>query len=159
MNERPNESKRAQINNLCPGHVAPESEVERLFATLDRFGGFDAPVGSLSIAFVSKIEIARIHQQFMQDDSPTDVITFPGDRDEGLAGEICVCPEIALDYARKNQLPFNQELSLYLAHGYLHLCGFNDQDETQRASMRDAEALAIETLVRHDALPNFTFDS
>ena len=159
MNERPNASKRAQINNLCPGLVAPESEVERLFAVLDRYGGFDAPDGSLSIAFVSKMEIARIHEQFMQDGTVTDVITFPGDRDEGLAGEICVCPEVALDYARKNDLPFNQELSLYLAHGYLHLCGFDDQDQTQRDAMRDAETLAIETLVHHDALPNFSLDS
>ena len=47
-----------------------------MFAILDEFGGFDPPPGEISIAFVSKIEISRIHDVFMQNDSPTDVITF-----------------------------------------------------------------------------------
>ncbi len=156
MNESPNESKRAQLNNLCPELEAKESELERMFAILDAFGGFDPPVGELSVAFVSKLEISRIHGQFMQDDSPTDVITFPGDIDEGLAGEICVCPEVAHEYARRNGEEFSRELTLYLVHGYLHLCGFNDIEDADKAEMRDAERVAMETLVAKNAIPRFT---
>ncbi len=155
MNDSPNESKRAQISNLCPSLTADPQQVEALFEILDRFGGFDAPGGELSIAFVSKSEISRIHEQFMQDPTATDVITFPGDSDEDLAGEICVCPEVALEYSESNQVEFSQELALYLVHGYLHLCGFNDETDTQRRSMRNAESIAMDNLARHQAIPQF----
>lgn len=156
MNESPNESKRALVNNLCPGLTVDENEIERMFAVLDEQGGFESPSGELSIALVSKREISRIHGQFMQDVSPTDVITFPGDSDEGLAGEICVCPEVARDYALQNSEDFSHELALYLAHGYLHLCGFNDTEESERTEMRRAESVAMKTLLAHKAIPRFS---
>ena len=155
MNESPNESKRAQVINLCPKLIVEEQEVDRLFATLDRFGSFDRPGGELSIAFVSKSEISRIHEQFMQDPSPTDVITFPGDVENGLAGEICVCPEVAADYGNKHGVPFPEELSLYLVHGYLHLCGFDDRCDETKLEMRSAEELAMNLVKSHDAIPAF----
>lgn len=155
MNESPNESKRAQVSNLCPKLIVDDQEVDRLFATLDRFGSFDPPSGELSIAFVSKAEISRIHERFMNDPTPTDVITFPSDKESGLAGEICVCPEVAFDYGLKNGLTFADELSLYLIHGYLHLCGFDDQSDTTKAEMRKAEDTAMNLLKSHDAKPSF----
>lgn len=156
MNESPNESKRVSVNNLCPGLIANEREIEQLFAILDEFGGFDPPSGELSIAFVSKSEISRIHEEFMQDDSPTDVITFPGDIAEGMAGEICVCPEVALDYANENGREFTEELTLYLTHGYLHLCGFNDIEDKDRIEIRKAEHIAMKTLVEKKSVPSFS---
>lgn len=156
MNESPNESKRVLVNSLCPELIASGQEIEQMFAILDAFGGFDPPVGELSVAFVSKLEISRIHGEFMQDDSPTDVITFPGDLDDGTAGEICVCPEVALEYASENGKRFAEELTLYLVHGYLHLCGFQDKEEDDRTEMRKAENIAMNTLSERDAIPNFS---
>ena len=155
MNESPNEAKRAQVSNACPQLQASSAEIERLFIVLDQFGGFDAPSGELSIAFISKEEIVRIHDQFMQDPSVIDVITFPGDPEDGIAGEICVCPQVALDYSQGRESNFSEELSLYLVHGYLHLCGFDDIEDEERACMRKAESIAMSTLKTHNALPVF----
>lgn len=155
MNESPNESKRAQVSNLCPVLLVDGREVENLFEILDTFGGFNAPLGELSIAFVSKEEISRIHGQFMKDDSATDVITFPGDRDDEIAGEICVCPEVAKKYSEENGTNFSEELTLYLAHGYLHLCGFDDVEENDRIEMRKAETNAMRTISHYGAMPRF----
>ena len=158
MNESPNESKRAQVNNACPGLQVDSDEIETLFATLDRYGGFDAPSGELSIAFLAKSEISRIHEQFLGDPSATDVITFPGDAEYGMAGEICVCPEVAHEYASKNGGDFSTELALYLVHGYLHLCEFDDIEDGDRSEMRDAEKVALDTLEAKKALPRFAYD-
>ena len=38
------------------------------------------------------------------------------------------------------------ELVLYVVHGVLHLCGFDDHDPADRARMRDAEARVLEHL-------------
>lgn len=127
-----------------------------MFAILDKFGGFDPPTGEISIAFVSKSEISRIHEAFMQDGSPTDVITFSGDLDDGTAGEICVCPAIAQSYAKENDKDFAEELTLYLTHGYLHLCGFEDIEDDDKIEMRNAEQVALKTLVEQRAIPNFS---
>lgn len=126
-----------------------------LIQTLDREGSFDPPAGELSLAFISKQEIARLHDEFMGDPTPTDVITFPGELDFGQAGEICVCPEVAQEYAMKEGLDFSTELSLYIIHGYLHLCGFDDIADADRADMREAERKALRLIEKQSALPRF----
>lgn len=159
MNENPNRSKRARVNNLCPELDYAEAEVEDLIATLDRECGFDAPAGELSIAFVPLDEISRLHEDYMNDPTPTDVITFPGEPDLELAGEICACPQIALEYANGKDLDFATELTLYLIHGYLHLCGFDDQTEETRSEMREAEQSAMKTARLRNRVPRFAFNS
>lgn len=143
MTERQNEPKRVLVNSMCPDLEYKESEIETLIETLDRTGAFDAPTGELSIAFVDKEEIGRIHDDFMGDPSPTDVITFPGDPEIEQAGEIIVCPQVAQEFADRENLFFSEELSLYIIHGYLHLCGFDDIDESDRKQMRLAEQQAL----------------
>ena len=155
MTAKSNPPKRTLVSNLCPGLQLDEREVQRLIEVLDSHGSFDAPAGELSVAFVDEQEIARIHGDFMDDPSATDVITFPGDPDIELAGEICVCPQVALEYARKESLDFSEELSLYLIHGYLHLCGFDDIEDADRSEMRVAEQQALDIARAAKALPSF----
>lgn len=156
MTTDPSKSKRVQTNNLCPNLNYIESEIETLILALDNSGVFNAPSGELSIALVTKDEIARIHVDFMDDPTPTDVITFPGDPDINQAGEICICPQVAQEYAQKTNLPFSPELALYVIHGYLHLCGYDDIAETDRAQMRLAEQQALKIATEKNALPQFS---
>lgn len=155
MKRKPNASKRALVNDLCPNLRYDSEAVARLFELLDREGAFDAPTGELSVAFVTKDEISRLHEAYMDDPNPTDVITFPGDREVEQAGEICVCPEVAYDYASRANLDFSEELSLYLIHGYLHLCGFDDIEESDRQEMRHAEQKALKIVRDREAFPRF----
>ena len=76
--------------------------------------------GSLSLAFLEGGHHSRLHGQFLQDYRPTDVITFPPDLEEDLAGEICVSVDCAINESKKHGLTFEKELSLYLIHGWLH---------------------------------------
>ena len=147
--------QRINIANFCTHLHFDAHRIENLFEVLDRQGSFDAPAGELSIAFVSKEEIARLHDQFMNDPTPTDVITFPGEPDVDLAGEICVCSQVAQEYATKNKLDFSRELTLYLVHGYLHLAGFDDIEDEDRSEMRKAEEIAMALLDQNKAIPKF----
>lgn len=156
MTEKQNAPARVQVNSLCPKLGYDESEIERLIRALDKAGAFDAPPGELSIAFVDKEYIAQLHDQFMGDPTPTDVITFPPDPDIDQAGEVIVCPQVAREYAKKENLDFSHELSLYIIHGYLHLCGFDDIEEADRALMRRAEQQALEIARKAKAMPSFS---
>ena len=66
---------------------------------LDRMRSYRCPRGALSIAFLGDRETARVHADYLDDPTVTDVITFPGEDhpDEPFAGEICV----NIDQARR----------------------------------------------------------
>lgn len=133
-----------------------EEAVHGFFNWLDERSGFSIPEGDLSIAFLSDKDLAQIHDDFLDDPSPTDVITFPGDPEEDLAGEILVSVERAELESAKHGNTLSEELSLYLAHGWLHLAGLDDLDPESREAMREAEKKVMSGLNADDKLPPFS---
>ncbi len=113
------------------------------------------PPGELSLVFLTDPALAKIHADFMDDPTATDVITFAGDPAAGLAGEVCVSADTAHLYARQHQRDFAEELTLYLVHGWLHLAGYDDLQPAKKRRMRAAEARAMRLLHAHAALPPF----
>jgi len=77
-------------------------------------------------------EIARIHGEFMEDPTPTDVITFQH-------GEILVSVDTAALRGPEHGHDTTTELLLYLIHGLLHLGGWEDQDEQERNEMHQIQ--------------------
>ena len=126
-------------------------EVERLVQTFLKWKGIFCD--EVSIYFVDKEEISRLHSEFFDDPSPTDCISFPIDEPNTpsngytILGEVFVCPEVGIEYAKKtqNQSP-QQEVSLYIIHGLLHLLGFDDINKEERMIMRGEENSAMEYL-------------
>lgn len=91
----------------------------------------------VSIYFVTEKKISELHEQFFQDPSPTDCISFPIDSHH--LGEIFVCPAVAIAYAKKRNLDPCEETALYIVHGLLHLIGYDDLEEKARRIMRKKE--------------------
>ncbi|TVP81003.1 MAG: rRNA maturation RNase YbeY [Puniceicoccaceae bacterium] len=135
-----------EINSQYSALAAPEAIAAMLFERLQASGAFPISGGELSIAFVDDATIARVHGDFMGDPSPTDVITFPADASIETAGEIIV----SVDHARSRSVefaePFSRELCLYLVHGWLHLAGYDDREDSDRQKMRDAEQEALKII-------------
>jgi probable rRNA maturation factor len=144
-----------EINNQYSRLVTPEMATVDLFEALMESGKFPIGDGELSIAFVDDATIARIHADFMDDPSPTDVITFPAEPSMESAGEIIVSVDHAHARARELGETFSRELSLYLIHGWLHLAGFDDRNEEDRSEMRAAEQVALDLLQRTGKLPEY----
>ncbi len=123
------------------------------------------PRGELSVVFLTDAALAGLHAEFLDDPTTTDVITFEGDRAEGLpveaatAGEICVSADTAAAYAREHRRDFAAELTLYLVHGWLHLCGYDDLQPAKKRAMRRAEARAMKVLAAADSVPAFSLRS
>ncbi|MDP9004248.1 MAG: rRNA maturation RNase YbeY [Verrucomicrobiota bacterium] len=93
-----------------------------------------APGGleEVSVILVSDRRMADLHRRFMKISGPTDVITFQH-------GEIFVSTETAKKNARRFGTSREHELRLYIAHGLLHLHGFNDKDPAAAAKMERAQ--------------------
>ncbi len=90
----------------------------------------------LSVSFVDQDEIAGLHERFMDEPGPTDVLSFPlDDVDENgvrLLGDVIVAPTEA---ARNNPGDPAAELRLLLVHGILHLLGYDHEDADERTRM------------------------
>ena len=132
-----------QVSNQYHSLADPEKTTQRLFHTLNDSRTFPIAGGELSVVFVDDATIADVHNIYMSDPTPTDVITFPANADMGFAGEIIVSVDHAQKKSEELGEPFNRELSLYLIHGWLHLAGYDDHSENDRAAMRVAERKAF----------------
>jgi probable rRNA maturation factor len=91
-----------------------------------------ATLDELSVVLVSDRRMAELHRRFLQEPGPTDVITFQH-------GEIFVSTETARRQARRFGTTADHELRLYIAHGLLHLHGFDDKDARSAAEMKRAQ--------------------
>jgi probable rRNA maturation factor len=74
------------------------------------------------------------------------VIAFDLGAGPGPGGEVYVSVERAREVAARRGVPPGRELALYVVHGALHLCGFDDRRSTERAAMRAAEAAVLSAL-------------
>lgn len=96
----------------------------------------------LSVSFVEEDEIADLHQRYLGEAGPTDVLAFPlaidGDDDDGVLvlGDVVIAPTVA---ARNNPNDPEAEVRLLLVHGILHLLGHDHEEEAERARMWDRQ--------------------
>ena len=114
------------------------------------------PLAELSVLLVDAPTIADLHQRWLGEEGPTDVLAFPmdelrppppgSDRSDragaadpgsapGLLGDVVLCPEVATEQAREAQRPVIEELELLCTHGILHLLGFDHAEPDDRATM------------------------
>jgi probable rRNA maturation factor len=86
--------------------------------------------GELSLSFVDPREMADLHERYAKEPGATDVLSFPMDED-GLIGDVVVCPAEAV----RNNPDLSAELRLLVAHGVLHLLGYDHQSDDDREAM------------------------
>ena len=99
-------------------------------------------LGEIGIVLVSDERIAALHDEFMSDPTPTDVITF-------LHGEIVISAETARREAGRRKLPVPEEISRYAVHGLLHLAGWSDLDAGAAAEMRSVQEKILRRALRN----------
>lgn len=104
----------------------------------------------VGVVLVDEATLSTLHEQWLGDPSPTDVIAFDlsdGDPDDpGPQGELYVSVDCARRVAAELGGDPARELALYLVHGSLHLCGHDDHEPDARARMRAAEAEVLAEL-------------
>ncbi len=101
-------------------------------------------IRDLNIIFVTDEELLVMNRQFLDHDYYTDIITFDlGTDNKCIQGELY----ISLDRVKENATSLNQKYSLefirVIAHGLLHLIGYQDKKSEQIVKMRTCENEAI----------------
>jgi probable rRNA maturation factor len=90
----------------------------------------------ISLAIVNDPTIRQLHQRYLGQDEPTDVLSFVLERDgDRLEGEVIISADTARSAAPRYRHCPAQELLLYVIHGTLHLVGYRDDTRRRRAKM------------------------
>ncbi|OUO91569.1 rRNA maturation RNase YbeY [Gordonibacter sp. An230] len=110
----------------------------------------------VSVSFVTDEAIAELNERYRRKSGPTDVLSFECDgADDDLSltaqeaapvfelGDVVIAPDVAARQTREFGTTFEEEVSLLLVHGLLHLCGYDHvaDDEAEVMERREAEIL------------------
>jgi probable rRNA maturation factor len=124
------------------------------------------PAAELSVLAVTSDAMAELHERWMDEPGPTDVMAFPMDElvDESrrpdapeigpaLLGDVVLCPAFAAAQARKAGHGLADELALLTVHGVLHLLGYDHAEPEQEREMFSLQnaLLAEWQAARHEA--------
>src|SRR5439155_15407260 len=106
----------------------------------------------ISLAFVDNPTIQQLNKRYLDHDEPTDVLSFSWNEGDGalLDGEIVIGAEVAIEQAMARGHDVQAELALYVIHGILHLCGYDDKSAEDAADMRQRERHYLEKLALPD---------
>jgi len=106
----------------------------------------------VTLLFVGEDQIATYNDRFMQRQGATDVLAFPiehlkpgvvPERRPGgpplNIGDVVIAPSFVRAQAEAAGVPINEELSLMVVHGLLHLLGYDHQEDKEADEMEDRE--------------------
>ncbi len=115
------------------------------------------PQAELCIRLVDEPAMETLHVQWMDLPGPTDVMSFPMDElrpgredrepEEGVLGDIVLCPSVAATQATDAGHTTEEELLLLTTHGMLHLLGFDHAEPDEEREMFDLQRQLLLTFL------------
>ena len=103
------------------------------------------PLAELCIKAVDEDTMAELNEKWMEGEGPTDVLAFPMDElrpglvnedpEEGILGDLMLCPTVAERQAVTAGHSTEAELELLSVHGILHLLGYDHAEPEEHAEM------------------------
>ena len=102
--------------------------------------------GTITYLLINDKEMLVYNQQFLQHDTITDVITFENKDVNKISGDIIISIERIYENAEKYKVVFTKELYRVMAHGLLHLLGYNDKSNKEAEEIRKKENYYLEKM-------------
>lgn len=148
-----------QIEIRCDEASWPEETIRKL--TTFALEQEEAPQDcEISISLVGLDEMTQLNERYRGKKGPTDVLSFPIDdvwdypedvESAPVLGDIVIAPDVADKQAPEYGNSFDEEMSLLLVHGILHLLGYDhiDDREAEEMEAREREILAGWRAMQH----------
>ncbi|BFP41120.1 rRNA maturation RNase YbeY [Flavobacteriaceae bacterium GF1] len=96
-------------------------------------------VGELSFIFCEDNYLHKMNRTYLNHDTLTDIITFDYSTGKTISGDVFISIERVCDNAKRFGVEEEEELQRVMAHGVLHLLGYNDKTEEESVVMRAKE--------------------
>jgi probable rRNA maturation factor len=105
----------------------------------------------ISLLFTDDAEIRELNRQYLDNDRPTDVLSFPTD-DNKIIGDIAISIDRAAEQAEAQGDTLTEELARLLIHGVLHLLGHEHEGGGSKAKEMFAEEKRLMALINDKEL-------
>ncbi len=133
---------RTEVQIACAAQDAPSSSDidDWIRSTLEsaRLSGVE-----LTVRVVDEHEIVSLNRRYREQDKPTDVLAFPCAAPVQLEpvplGDVVVCAPVVERQALRLQQSRNAHWARIVAHGVLHLCGYDHQTPEEARQMESIE--------------------
>lgn len=102
-------------------------------------------MGDINIIFCSDDYLLDVNKQFLSHDYYTDIITFDYCEGRVVSGDLFISVDSVKDNAEHYGATFHHELCRVMAHGVLHLIGYDDHCDEDIAQMRAKEDYYLKT--------------
>ena len=116
--------------------------------------------GHVDIILGDNALLKELNATYLGKDNPTNVLSFPQEKLEKgtqlpsgdwiLLGDIILSYETIKEEARVQDKPFSHHLKHLVVHGFLHLLGFDHEDEKEAQEMESLEIEILKSL----SIPN-----
>ena len=135
---------------LFQSRIPLEANLQKMLEDLAQriLNDLDRPDTELSVLVTGDDEIRELNRQYRGLDRPTDVLAFPqlhsdnnsGNAGHDLLGDVVISRQRAEVQAREQGVQFDIEMRRLLAHGILHLLGYDHEGSDEDAvAMRELE--------------------
>lgn len=121
---------------------------------LEKFKGS----AEVSVTFVDNDYIQSLNKQYREKDMPTDVLSFPMNKEDGtyeidpengaqLLGDIVISMEKVMEQSERYGHSMRREVTYLVAHGMLHLLGYDhERGGIEKRRMREREDIVLDLL-------------
>ena len=144
------------MNIACDGWP-PEDDLRRLadqsVSSAVKIAGLKfAPDAELSLMFGDDETLCALNSQFRDINKATNVLSFPdqqilpGDEAGAILGDIAFALQTVKREADLEGKRFDHHLSHLMIHGFLHLFGYDHQNEDEAQTMESLEIRALAIL-------------
>ena len=95
--------------------------------------------GDISLIFCSDEYLLNINKQYLNHNYYTDIITFDYCENLVISGDLFISVDRVRENAGTYNVAFKNELFRVIFHGILHLLGYNDKTQEEKAEIRQKE--------------------
>jgi probable rRNA maturation factor len=135
---------RIEIVNVNKSHSLEREKANALINWILHDQAQNSP-WQITLIFTDDSTITDLNQRYFNKTTSTDVIAFLLTDDKALPeGEIYISVDTAAENAEAYGVTLENELCRLVAHGVLHLVGYDDKTDEQRQIMTELENKALE---------------
>ena len=104
----------------------------------------------LTVRIVATEEIQALNRNYRHKDKPTNVLSFPFEKIEGielpLLGDVVICAAVVAQEAQQQHKSLFDHWAHMVVHGVLHLLGYDHIDEVEVEAMESLEISVLQGL-------------
>ena len=104
----------------------------------------------LLIRLVSPVEIQVLNKEYRDKNQVTNVLSFqsdiPEEVEESILGDVVICFPVVEKEAMEQEKSFSFHFAHMVVHGFLHLLGFDHQNDRDEKNMQEIENQVLEKI-------------